>query len=89
MVPEDDRFEKEEARKLELAMNALSAFCNLYDPANDKTATDYFSSREIQKIISDHTGFFIDVSTINDLLTKMNYKYSLNDNVMNWMVRKV
>jgi uncharacterized membrane protein YkoI len=68
---------------------ALSVFCNRYDPAEDNTATDYFSSKEIKNIVESHTGVHVDMKELYELLDKMHYKYKLVDNDFMWMVRKV
>lgn len=80
--------EKDEENFLAKAADALSSFCTQYDPAIEATATDYFSSKEIHKIVAEHTGTKIPVETLYSLLHDMGYTYKLEDNEYKWMVKK-
>jgi hypothetical protein len=84
----DDDEEDEKRNERDSFFQALSTFCNRYDPAGDETVTDYFSSKEIINIVSDHTGTSIPLKELYELLDQMKYKYILDDNTMMWMVRK-
>ncbi len=67
---------------------ALSAFCTQYDPATKDTATDYFSSKEIQALIREHSGLEIDLQNLCELLQKMGYCSDLQGGKFMWLVKK-
>lgn len=69
-------------------MDALSAFCTLYDPAIEESTSDYFTTREIQSIIFNHTGIHMELMEIHQLLSEMKYSYKLDDHEFRWMVKK-
>jgi transposase len=77
--------EKDESATL---YQALSTFCNRYDPADEATATDHFTSKEIQSIVREHTGITINLQELFQLLDQMHYKYKLEDDKFKWLVRK-
>lgn len=66
---------------------ALSTFCYKYEPAKKELATEHFSSKEIQKIVLEHTGKKIELIELNKLLTQMNYDYELLDDQFRWMMK--
>ncbi len=67
---------------------ALSVFCNRYDPATEENATDFFSSKEIQKIIRDHVDFNIGGQDLYNLLIDMHYTYIMRDDEFVWLCKK-
>lgn len=68
-------------------MQALSVFCTRYDPADDKTATDFFSTAEIQKIVGEHIGIEVEKSLIYELLVEMKYTYKMMDDEFVWLCK--
>lgn len=67
---------------------ALSIFCNRYVPANQETMSDFFSTKEIQKLIKDHVGIEMDPAVICECLISMHYSYQLEEGNFMWMVKK-
>lgn len=68
--------------------HALSIFCQKYDPAAIDTATDKFSSIEIQNMIAKHLGITIELGELHNLLSEMKYVYELEDDQFVWLCQK-
>jgi hypothetical protein len=67
---------------------ALSVFCQKYDPANTSTCTDKFSSMQIQSIVANHTGINIELGDLHNLMTEMKFIYELEDDQFVWLCQK-
>ncbi len=68
---------------------ALSTFIQRYDPSDVNSTTDFFSSKEIQTIVKNHTGVEIELGELHNLLVQMHYTYQLEEDEFRWMVKKV
>lgn len=67
---------------------ALSVFAQKYDPADNSSVTDKFSSRQIQKIVANHVGITIELGDLHNLLTEMKFTYELEDDEFVWLCQK-
>lgn len=70
------------------AYHILSIFSTKYGPATHKTATDYFTSKEILKMVKDHIGDSITLEELHDTLRSMDYDYIMSGLEFKWLCRK-
>lgn len=67
---------------------ALSVFALKYDPADNSTATDKFSSMQIQDIVAKHVGVTIELGDLHNLLREMKFTYELEEDEFVWLCQK-
>lgn len=67
---------------------ALSVFTQKYDPADISTATDKFSSMQIQSIVAKHVGVTIELGDLHNLLCDMKFTYELEEDEFVWLCQK-
>ena len=67
---------------------ALTVFCQKYDPADESSVTDKFSSLQIQKIIANHVGITIELGELHNLMHEMKFIYELEDDQFVWLCQK-
>lgn len=70
------------------AYQALSIFCQKYEPASITTVTDYFTSREIKALVDDHTGTDISLLELHKLMIQLKFTYLMSDDEFRWLSRK-
>lgn len=66
----------------------LSVFSLRYNPATEQTATDFFSSKEIQSLINDHIGKNIPLDELHNIMRDLKYQYIMRDQQFVWLLQK-
>lgn len=67
---------------------ALSVFCQKYDPADHSSVTDKFSSLQIQNMVANHVGITIELGELHNLMIEMKFIYELEDDQFVWLCQK-
>ena len=72
----------------EEAVKALEAFCELYEPSKN-VVSDFFSTKQILHIVSEHTGYYFGIAELYQMLKSMGYKYELQGDEFAWLCNRV